>query len=309
MTIHTDLLESFEDWEDVMDVIESIPAGQKRKTRLQVSAIDAAIMMVCEEYDSLTVRQLYYQLVSRGIIEKTEAAYKNLTVKRSVELRKEGLIRYGKFSDATRWQRRPTTYRDIEDLLLDAAKSYRKSIWQESDQYVEVWCEKDALSGIIYDVTEQYDIPLMSARGYSSLSFLHSAACEIKYHHAMGKDVCLYHLGDFDPSGQDAARAIKETLRDMARVPFDFVQLAVTPDQIDWYELPERPTKKSDSRAKEWEGGSVELDAINPNDLRKIVRDALDSHIDENLLARTILAENAERETIKNFASHFKTTH
>jgi hypothetical protein len=107
---------------------------------------------------------------------------------------------------------------------------------------------KDALSGVVYPVTDMYDVPLMVARGYASLSFLYSAA---EYINTLDVPTCIYHLGDFDPSGVHAGEKIDETLRKMAPdAEIHFERIAVTPAQIAEWDLPTRPTKKSDARSK-----------------------------------------------------------
>ena len=111
--------------------------------------------------------------------------------------------------------------------------------------------QKDALSGVIIPETNYYDVPLMVARGYASLSFLHSAAEGIS---EIGKPAYIYHLGDYDPSGVNAGEKIEETLRELAPdAEIHFERLAVTPDQISAWNLPTRPTKASDSRAKKFD--------------------------------------------------------
>ena len=110
-----------------------------------------------------------------------------------------------------------------------------------------------------------YDVPLMVARGYASLSFLHSAAEAIN---ELYVPAYIYHLGDFDPSGVNAGEKIEETLRELAPdAEIIFERIAVTPEQIEEWSLPTRPTKASDSRAKTFGSAiSVELDAIAPDD-------------------------------------------
>ncbi len=154
-------------------------------------------------------------------------------------------------------------------------KALPRSLWADADCYVEIWLEKDALSGVIAPVTYLYDVPLMVARGYASLSFLHSAAEQIR---ELGKPPYIYHLGDFDPSGVDAGRNIERRLREFAgdEVEIYFDRLAVTPEQIVEWHLPSRPTKTTDSRSRSFGlTGSVELDAIPPADLRSLVEEAI----------------------------------
>ena len=117
----------------------------------------------------------------------------------------------------------------------------------------------------------------MVARGYASLSFLHTAAEAIN---ALDVPAYIYHLGDFDPSGVNAGEKIEETLRELAPdAEINFERIAVTPEQIAEWNLPTRPTKKSDTRAKGFGDISVELDAIDPNDLRNLVQMAIEEHL------------------------------
>jgi hypothetical protein len=113
----------------------------------------------------------------------------------------------------TRWQRKPRTFSSVEDALRDTAAFYRKSPRPDADAYVEIWLKKDALAGVIYPITSMYDVPLLAARGYASLSFLYGAAEYIK---SLVVPAYIYHLGDFDPSGVNAGEKFEETLRQLA---------------------------------------------------------------------------------------------
>src|SRR5262249_14445233 len=157
------------------------------------------------------------------------------------------------------------------------AAFYRKNLWADADSYVETWLEKDALAGVIYPVTSMFDVPLMVARGYASLSFLYNAA---EYINALDVPAHIYHLGDFDPSGVNAGEKIEETLRELAPdAEIYFERIAVTEQQIDDWNLPTRPTKKSDTRSKGFGDISVELDAIEPNRLRNLVQETIEQHL------------------------------
>ena len=157
--------------------------------------------------------------------------------------------------------------------------------------YVEVWCEKDALSGVLVTETEVYDVPLMTARGYSSISFLWSAAQAIK---AKNKPAYIYHFGDLDPSGVDAARDIEAKLRRYApEAEIYFERPAVTREQVEQWNLPTRPTKMTDTRAKKFVGTSVELDAIPAAKLRELVRGCIERHVDKQQLDLLRIAEQS----------------
>jgi hypothetical protein len=257
-----------------------------------------AITRIIARFHPCGVRQTFYQAEIGHTVEKSEAGYEK-TQRMTVWLRQLGIIPYGWITDGTRWQRKPQSFSSIEAALQETVRTYRRAVWRDEGVYVEFWIEKDALAGTIYDMTAAFDVPLMVARGYSSLSFLHSAAEAIE---ANGKPAYIYHLGDWDPSGQNAADHIERKLREFApRVPIHFTKLAVTERQIVEWSLPTRPTKTSDSRAKRWKGDSVELDAISPNLLRQLVRDAIEQHITPERLAVIEAAEASEREGTEIF--------
>ena len=121
------------------------------------------------EHGPATVRGLYYQAEVHGVpgIDKTENSYDKIQ-QQVLKLRREGRLDYNDIADATRWMRKPNTYDSVEDALIETARTYRKSLWRDNDARVEIWAEKDAVAGVIYEVTSKYDVPLMVARGFSS---------------------------------------------------------------------------------------------------------------------------------------------
>jgi hypothetical protein len=273
------------------------PIKRARATKAEVTERRAALRQTTADGHPMTVRQVFYQATVRGLVPKTERGYAivqhDLTI-----MRRAGELRYDWLADNTRWQRKPETYDGIEAALEATAAFYRKDLWAHADRYVEVWLEKDALSGVIYPVTSLYDVPLMVARGYASLSFLHSAASFIA---ELEVPAFIYHCGDFDPSGVNAGEKIEETLREMAPyADITFERLAVNPDQIAAWNLPTRPTKQTDSRAKGFGTESVELDAIEPNRLRGIVEDAIQQHLPADQLAVLEAAEESERAILRD---------
>jgi|GEM_PF-440626 len=242
----------------------------------------------------MTIRQLFYRLVTRGVIGKTEGEYKSTVCRLALRLREQGAIDWNDIVDNTRLMRKPASWSSVHDVLFYTAQHYRRAIWDQAEDYVEVWSEKDAISGVLYSVTAPWDVPLMIARGFASASFLHSAAQTIE---AQGKPAFLYYFGDHDPSGVDIDRAIEKRLREFAPdAEIYFERVAVLPWQIDEWELPTRPTKKTDSRAKNFAGESVEVDAIPPAELRFLAQGVIGLHVDEELLTSIKAAEQSERE-------------
>lgn len=259
-----------------------------------------ALFEITQEIQPVSVRGVFYQASSvRQIIEKTERGYGKVQ-RGLVDLRRGGRLPWHWIADNTRWVRKPRTFHGPADAAEETARFYRKAIWADVGEHVEVWIEKDALAGVIYPVTSEFDVPLMVSRGYASLSFLYEAATDIA---ADGRPAHIYHLGDFDPSGVDAANKIEATLREFApRADISFARLAVLPEQIYALNLPTRPTKRSDSRAKGFGDFSVELDAIDPRRLRQLVRDALELHLPAERFEVLKVAEESERRMLEAWA-------
>jgi hypothetical protein len=266
-----------------------------RSTKAEVEARRDALFKIVSAMKPMTVRQVFYQATVRGIVEKLEVGYTKVQTD-LVQMRRSGVLSYDWLADNTRWQRKPNTFNSIQEALEETARFYRKALWADADAYVEIWLEKDALAGVVYPITSMYDAPLMVARGYASLSFLHSAA---EYINTLDVPTYIYHLGDFDPSGVNAGEKIEQTLTEMAPdAEIHFERIAVTPKQIADWVLPTRPTKKTDTRAKKFGDVSVELDAIEPDRLRDLVEQAIQRHLPVHQFRVLKEAEASERELL-----------
>ena len=233
--------------EATLPVYQASRAKRHRSTKAEVEHRRESLYAIVKAMQPMTVRQVFYQATVQGLVEKSEAGYNKVQTD-LVLMRRAGELPYGWLADNTRWQRKPTTFDNIEDALQETARLYRKALWSDADPYVEIWLEKDALAGVVYPITEMFDVPLMVARGYASLSFLHNAA---EYISDLSVPAHLYHLGDYDPSGVNAGLKIEQTLRELASgAEIHFERIAVTPEQIAGWHLPTRPTKTSDTRSK-----------------------------------------------------------
>jgi hypothetical protein len=274
----------------------------KGATKALVDRRREQLFEIIDAMRPMTVRQVFYQATVRGIIEKTEAGYGKVQTDLTV-MRRTGDLPYDWLADNTRWQRKPETFDSVEQALRETAKFYRKNLWADADSYVEIWLEKDALSGVIYPITSLNDVPLMVARGYASLSFLHTAD---EYMNGLEVPVYVYHLGDFDPSGVNAGEKIEETLMELApAADITFERIAVTEEQIAGWNLPTRPTKSSDTRSKSFGEISVELDAIEPARLRNLVQEVIERHLPRRQFDALKAAEQSEREIISRLVGNF----
>jgi hypothetical protein len=280
----------------------TVYAASRTKHRRSLAELqviyDAMYSIVAADYP-MTLRGLFYRLVSEGLIPKTENEYEKVG-RYLLRLRREGVIPYHWIADSTRWMRKPRTYNSFQDALQQTAATYRRSLWNDQAAYVELWCEKDTLAGILTEETEPWDVPLMVVRGFSSETYLYEASGQIERHN---KPAFLYLLTDHDPSGLASANDVARKIAGfLPGFPCTVERVAVTEDQIGAWHLPTRPTKTSDSRSKTFAGESVELDAIPPRTLRHLVRDCIERHVDPDVLERTRTIERLERRSLLDLA-------
>lgn len=256
-----------------------------------------------QNQEPMTVRQMFYRMSSAGVVSKSEGGYRQIQ-RQLLNMRRKGAIPYSWITDGTRWVHKSVSFSNMREAMEYWQQNYRRALWDSQDVYVEIWVEKDALAGVFRPITEEYDVPLYVARGFSSETYIQTAAEQIK---SIGKPAFVYHFGDHDPSGRDAAKKIAAGMRRFGAV-FEFVEAAVTPEQIASMNLPTRPTKKTDSRAKKFKGESCELDAIPPATLRQMIRAAIERHIDQDQLANVRIIEEQEKTRFIDMAHEFGTS-
>jgi len=261
--------------------------------------LDSITEIIDGEEERITIRHLFYRLVGLRVIDKTESDYTRLCAHLS-KWRKQGKVPWGAFTDSTRWYTGSRCYDSMQQALQNTVAAYRRNLWAAQPYHAEVWVEKDAINGIVSDVADSFGVRTFVCRGFTSLTSLFNAAETFRAQQATGKCVVVFHLGDWDPSGQSAREHIDRTLRDEFGLEIDIRQLAVTPTQIADWELPTRPVKMSDRRAKAWTGGDcVELDTINSTRLKELVSGAITDLIEPRAWEELQQAEAMERETLR----------
>jgi hypothetical protein len=283
--------------------------------------------ILAESQYPMTLRQLYYRLVSVGAIPKTEAGYGKLK-RLIVGLREDGTVPWDWLVDHTRAVFAARTWVGIEDLLNDTAKLYRRDLMHQQEVAVQLWAESDSIGSVVAPVADRYCIPTFIGRGYAARGYLWSAARDAVGAYQDGKNVVILHIGDFDPSGVDIFRDVEETLRLYAlavrqRQPvaairstwsdrgvrgltdwLTFERLALTQEQVDQYHLPARPPKMSDTRTAKFVGrGTVEVEALPVDALLSIVEQAIVGCIDMETLRVAEVAEASEREIAQRIAA------
>lgn len=269
---------------------------------------------ILDEYRSqdfrLSLRQLYYQLVSRDYIPNTQRSYKNLGSLVS-NARQAGLIDWDMIEDRGRETVAPPHWDNPSQIVNAAAEQFRIDKWEDQEWHIEVMVEKDALSGVLEPVCRQLDIGITANKGYCSSSTMYEIGKRIREKGRDGKSVCVLYLGDHDPSGIDMTRDVEERLKlysDIEEIVIE--RLALNWDQIEQWRPPENPAKETDARfkayAEEFGESSWELDAVEPAQLAELVRSAVAEHRDDDLWTQAIEKETEMRQWLRSFADTYK---
>jgi hypothetical protein len=291
------------------------PIKRRRRTKSQIGTLRDGLEAIVAADHPMTVRQIFYRAVVAGLIEKTEAEYKCTIARLLLEMRQSGQLPYSWIADNTRWMRKPRTYTGLADFIDSHQQAYRRDLWNGADLYLEIWCEKESLAGVLYDVTAQFDVPLMVSRGFASESYLYSAADAITDQLSdagSATQAIIYYFGDYDPSGFHISQSIETGLRRLCGELLNgfrdehliFERVAVTEEQVKAWRLPSRPTKLAgNNHAKNWPDGrpSVELDAIPPRGLRALARHCIEQHVDQHHLHQLRVIEEEERHQLRLF--------
>lgn len=279
-----------------------------RRTKEEMVEVRHAILDVLNTDHPQTVRQVFYQLVVRNAVEKSEKEYQGTVIRLLSEMRLAGEVPWSWIVDESRRTRTTQTFDNIDDALFNTARYYRRSALRDCDCYIEIWCEKEALSGIIWDAASDYDVPVIVSKGMPSLTQVYGSFESIRRAAEAGKSSSyLYQFGDHDPTGCLIPRSLEARLDEFCQksdCPSPIVErVAPTEEQIDRYRLPTRPTKRDgNTHAKSFTGDSVELDALPSATLRELVRECIARHISERELEILREAEASERELLYQLA-------
>jgi len=263
------------------------------------------ILADLEEYKPLTLRQVYYQMVSRGFIGNCVSEYNALS----------NLVKWARLDKQIPWE-------DIEDRgrvfnnlsgwyggdefalyhLKHFLTGYQRNLLQTQTKYIEVWIEKDALSTVFNKICSEFTVPVVVCKGFVSMSFLNDFRNRAKYRQAReGKTVVMLYFGNFDPSGIAMLDAMQTTLEwELFVTGVIFRRVALVEADIDAHNLPDNPNalKTTDSRARKfletYGNRAVELDALSPSILEEKIRNAICDEIDIKLFEEQLEIQKRE---------------
>jgi hypothetical protein len=269
---------------------------------------------ICREYANqgfiLTLRQVFYQMVSRGYLRNSQREYSRLGDIIS-DGRLAEMIDWLHLEDRTRFVRSIGHLETPEEAIQLAESSYRRDKWKDQSYRPEVWIEKDALVGVIEGVCGTNDVPYFSCRGYVSQSEMWSAGQRLlDYIHA-GQIPIIFHLGDHDPSGIDMTRDIQERITMFTGGGFEIQRIALNLRQIRQFNPPPNPAKVTDSRYEDYRRKfgeeSWELDALNPPQLVALIEGAIRSVRDEAKWRAALAVEREHRTLLRTVSQKWGT--
>ena len=274
----------------------------------RLTLINAILTEYAADGYDLSLRQLYYQLVSRDYIENTQRAYQNLS-KLVNNGRLAGVVDWAMIVDRSRGTVRNAHWDSPGEIVDAAARSFAIDKWKDQPNYIEVMVEKDALSGVLVPVCRELDIHFTANKGYPSVTLLYEMAQRLRFHINQGQTVYILHLGDHDPSGIDMTRDLIDRFDIFLGDNTEVNRLALNMDQVEEMQPPPNPAKTTDSRYKayiaEFGNLSWELDAIEPRQLAEIVTGAVLSLRDGVLWDEAVERENEMRRELRVFADGY----
>ncbi len=269
------------------------------KTRKLIAQIDEIVQEYRKQGYIVSVRQVYYQLVARDLIGNSLKSYK-LVQRTITDGRNAGLIDWDAFEDRGRVFHRAHVHGSPEDEVRGLASRYSTNHWAGHERRPEVWVEKDALLGVDEPACRGLQVGYISCRGYASITAKFDAG------HARGRGLVVLHLGDHDPSGIDATRDLREWLSRYAGEDVPVVRVALNLDQVRKYKPPPNYAKETDARYRDYavKYGSKcwELDALRPDVLSDLIREAVLGYRDDALYEAAVREQEAVRSRLRKLA-------
>lgn len=246
---------------------------------------------------TVSLRQVFYHLVSAGRIPNLENTYKTLSERTAVARRADD---FPDLSDNTRQVLRLPAYRDLSDYAYVAADRFHLDRTEGQAWQVVIGLEKRGMVDAAWEQFGQYGMRVVALGGYGSVTIDKQLARVLDQD---GRPSVLAYAGDFDATGEDILRNLVD------HVPFDKVErVALTVDQVAEYNLPENPGKSSDSRSRAFNekygfdpdvGVQVEVDALDPAILADLFQRAVEPYLDLSAFKAARDRERALRSRIR----------
>ena len=285
-------------------------AGQikrDRRSKCRLDLLDNQIIAVLREDHPQSVRHVFYRMTDPRLsepVEKSDRGYRHVQ-DRCVKLRRAGLVPYHWIADMSRQGYFTNTFDDAADFLRSMAGYYRADLWRDADYRCEVWAESRSIASVLLKDCKELAVDLFPCGGFSSLSFVHSAA---QQHNTSAdtRPLVVLYVGDYDPAGVLIDVALKRELREHLRseIGLIFRRIAITEEQVEEHDLPKKPRKDGDKRSQQITF-TVEAEAMPAKTLRAILREEVELLLPEGALHTAKVAEQSELAHIERMAELF----
>jgi hypothetical protein len=276
------------------------PGFKQQRTMEEMAAIREGILeiLALPENQPATCRQVFYQMVNRGLVEKTENECSNTVGRILIEMRRNGTIEYEAITDGTREVDEVQAYSSIAEMLDVQLRYYHRQRWDTQPYWIGIHLEKGTLAALFQKITYKWCVPLLVTHGFSSLTFAHDVGEAIE---AADKPAFIFSFTDCDPSGGKLSAAFEKDIRESAgEIDLTFKRICLTPEQVKQWRLPTRPTKES-NHSRDFEGESCELDAIPPKKLMSLIESCILEHLDRAAWDDELEVERREKAELREF--------
>jgi hypothetical protein len=286
---------------------------------MKYSQLITLVNKIISQYSiRLTLRQIYYRLVTDYALPNKRASYNQLS-SQLVTARENGEVDEDRIEDRTRsflggdsgWDNPEQFIKAVKRYFMNYWDNYDRKIWADQDEFVIVWVEKDALSRVLSSVADRWKVITAPSKGYASFTYVKAALEKMPE----DKDITILHFSDHDPSGLDMTRDLEERVNRYARQAGFHNRIiverrALTIDQVKQYNLVPNPTKMSDTRtsdyATQYGEECWELDAIEPNELQRLVEEAILEHLDQEQWDKSLARVEEEKAELKEKFAKWK---
>lgn len=280
---------------------------RERRSKARMDLLDDQIIEVLRSDNPQSVRHVFYRMTDPRLaepVEKSDRGYRHVQ-DRCVKLRRSGRIPFGWIADMSRVGYFTNVFENASDFVRSMAGLYRADLWRDADVRCEVWVESRSIASVLLRDCKELAVDLFPCGGFSSLSFVHSAA---QQHNASAdtRPLVVLYVGDYDPAGVLIDRSLERELRQHLRsdIELQFRRIAINDWQIEVYDLPTKPRKEGDKRSQQV-AHTVEAEAMPAADLRAILRSEIESLLPERALEVALVAEQSERQHLQQMAAMF----
>jgi hypothetical protein len=280
---------------------EHFGTGTKKGRGMAQQSLDLidAMNAIAKAAQPITGRGVGYKLFIAHLIASMEKAQMRRVYRLLKEAREQGIIPWEWIVDETRELERTATWDNPAEYAQCVAQSYRRDFWNQQPHRVQVWSEKGTVRGVLQPVLDKYAVGFLAVHGFSSATAAHDTAEDDD-----GRPLIILYVGDYDPSGLFMSE--EDLPARFSKYDGDHITLkriALTPKQLSG--LPSFPAKdKAKDPRYKWFVANYgkrcwELDAMDPNDLRKCVEREIKQLIEPVAWRRCEIVNQAEQESLK----------